>query len=170
MYADITIKAHCHDPAAVQTILLEQQAAYKGMDVQTDTFYQVADGMLKLREGNLEHVLIHYKREHMHEVKRTEVLLYLKNPSPETVQLLYGEVQVLGQVKKRRKIFFIDNVKFHLDQVDGLGTFVEIEAIDLNGSIGVERLLEQCSFYRELLQLEEEDLVDDSYFNMKSHI
>ena len=43
-------------------------------------------------------------------------------------------------MEKRREIYFIDNVKFHLDEVRGHGCFVEIEAVDVDESIGAEQL------------------------------
>ncbi|WP_276495760.1 CYTH domain-containing protein [Pontibacter litorisediminis] len=72
----------------------------------------------------------------------------------------------MAEVKKLRKIFFIENVKFHIDFLEELGHFIEIEAIDLEGSLGIEVLRQQCNYYQELLQLEEEDLVNDSYVNL----
>jgi predicted adenylyl cyclase CyaB len=49
---------------------------------------------------------------------------------------------VLATVDKHREIYFVGNVKFHLDTVEGLGTFVEIESIDMDGTIGQDRLYE----------------------------
>ena len=163
MFADITIKARCHDPAKVETILLEQGAAYVGLDVQTDTYYEAEYGKLKHRQGNIENVLIHYNRTITGEAKQTEVLLYLKNPGPETIDQICGGQKELARVKKLRKIYFIENVKFHIDYLEELGHFVEIEAIDLDGSLGTDMLQQQCSYYKELLQIEEEDLVTAAY-------
>lgn len=166
MYADITIKARCTDPAAAESILLQHKADYKGLDVQTDTFYEVDAGKLKHRQGNIENVLMHYNRQQCGSAKKTEVLLYLKNPSAATIDQICSGKQVLAQVKKLRKIFFIENVKFHIDQLDGLGHFIEIEAIDLEGALGIEILQQQCSFYKELLQIADEDLINDSYIDI----
>ncbi|MDX5421225.1 MAG: class IV adenylate cyclase [Hymenobacteraceae bacterium] len=166
MYADITIKAHCYAPDEVEHILLEQGAAYKGLDVQTDTFYEAESGKLKHRQGTIENVLIHYKREQHGDAQRTEVSLYLKNPSDTTIAQLCGGRRPVAQVRKLRKIFFIENVKFHLDQVEGLGSFVEIEAIDLDGSLGLDYLKQQCQHYQALLGIVEQDLVQDSYIDM----
>jgi predicted adenylyl cyclase CyaB len=76
---------------------------------------------------------------------------------------------ILAVVDKTREIYFVDNVKFHLDNVVGLGTFVEIEAIDKDGSIGNEKLLEQCNFYLNLLNISKDDLVDNSYSDLMQH-
>ena len=166
MYADITIKARCPDPSEVESVLLQHKAIYKGLDVQTDTYYEAETGRLKHRQGNIEHVLIHYKREHRGALQKTEVLLYLKNPSASTIVQVCDGRRVLAQVRKRRRIFFIDNVKFHIDHLEELGHFVEIEAIDLEGSMGIEVLKQQCSHYKELLQIADEDLLNASYIDL----
>ncbi|WP_242928300.1 class IV adenylate cyclase [Pontibacter vulgaris] len=166
MYADITIKARCPDPAEVESILQQHNADYKGLDVQTDTFYNVDYGKLKLRQGNIENVLIHYNRFSVQGLKQTEVLMYLKNPGSATIEEVCGSLQVMNELRKLRKIYFIDNVKFHIDQVDGQGSFIEIEAIDLDGSLGTAILHQQCHYYKELLQIADEDLINDSYIDL----
>lgn len=146
--------------------MLQHKADYVGLDVQTDTFYETELGKLKHRQGNIENVLMHYKREISGGVQKTEVMFYLKNPSPATVAQICDGKQILAQVKKLRKIFFIDNVKFHIDHLEGSGHFIEIEDIDLEGSLGIDVLRQQCSYYRELLQLADEDLINDSYVDL----
>ncbi|MFD2245157.1 class IV adenylate cyclase [Pontibacter ruber] len=169
MYLDITIKARCYNPAKVESILLEHGAQYVGLDVQTDTYYEADYGKLKHRQGNIENVLIHYNRKSGGGTKQTEVLLYLKHPGAETINQICGSQKVLAQVKKLRKIFFIGNVKFHIDYLEELGHFVEIEAIDLDGSLGLDMLNQQCHYYKELLQIEEDDLVTSAYTDLIQH-
>ncbi|WP_299821479.1 CYTH domain-containing protein [uncultured Pontibacter sp.] len=163
MYADITIKAHCDNPAEAESILLGLNATYQGQDVQTDTHYETDLGKLKYRKGNVEHVLMQYNRVQLDDAKKTEVYLYLKNPTAATITAVCGGKKVIAEVRKVRKIFFIDNVKFHIDQVEGQGNFLEIEAIDLDGSVGEEVLRQQCDYYKEQLQIQEEDLVPEGY-------
>ena len=69
-------------------------------------------------------------------------------------------------VDKRRKIYFIGNVKFHFDVVEGLGTFVEVEAIDHDGSIGVKKLQEQCDHYARFFNIQPQDYIAFSYSDM----
>jgi len=71
---------------------------------------------------------------------------------------------VLVVVDKQREILFIENVKFHLDIVQGLGSFVEIEAIDEDGTIGEAKLLEQCKAYLDLFGIQE--LIAYSYSDL----
>ncbi|WP_162426199.1 class IV adenylate cyclase [Pontibacter pudoricolor] len=166
MYADITIKARCHNPAEAEAILQQHNAEYKGLDVQTDTFYSVDSGKLKLRKGTIENVLIHYNRVWAGGAMQTEVMMYLKNPGSATIEAVCGGLEVVSELRKLRKIYFIDNVKFHIDQVEGHGQFIEIEAIDLDGSVGTETLMQQCGYYKDLLLIEDDDLINDSYIDL----
>jgi predicted adenylyl cyclase CyaB len=69
-------------------------------------------------------------------------------------------------VIKEREIWYIGNVKFHIDEVPGLGSFVEIEAGNLLSDLPSETLQEQCRQYRESLGIREEDLVAVSYSDL----
>jgi adenylate cyclase, class 2 len=60
----------------------------------------------------------------------------------------------------------VENVKFHFDHVEGLGDFVEVEAIDKDGTRGVQQLQEQCSFYASLFQIMPEQYVAESYSDL----
>ena len=73
---------------------------------------------------------------------------------------------ILVVVDKSREIYFIENVKFHIDDVKDLGTFVEIEALDANGSIGKEKLFQQCNYYLDLFKISREDLISNSYSDL----
>lgn len=69
-------------------------------------------------------------------------------------------------VKKQRKIYFVENVKFHFDRVEGLGEFLEVEAIDDTGIIGVEKLKTQCNYYVSFFDILPGDFLSGSYSNM----
>jgi adenylate cyclase, class 2 len=69
-------------------------------------------------------------------------------------------------VEKIRKIYFIDNVKFHFDTVEGLGTFVEVEAIDKTGANGLEELQRQCRYYADYLKIASGDFISKSYSDL----
>ena len=164
-HLNIEIKARCADPAPIEAYLREHGADYRGQDHQIDTYFQTRSGRLKLREGAIEHSLIYYERPDQAGPKDSEVILI--SPPPAEIKMLLEKANgVRVIVDKYRKIFFIDNVKFHLDQVEGLGTFVEIEAIDQDGSIGREKLMEQCRFYLKALQIPDDDLLTASYSDM----
>jgi adenylate cyclase, class 2 len=165
-HVNVEIKARCRDAAAVRGALLAAGADFRGTDHQVDTYFHVPSGRLKLREGNIENHLIFYDRPNTPGPKRADVLLLPTEPGSAVKEILTRSVGVLVTVDKRREIFFIDNVKFHIDRVEGLGGFVEIEAIDADGTIGQARLQRQCEHYVALLGIAPSDLIDRSYSDM----
>ncbi len=165
-HLNIEIKAHCQAPEKVRKILLEKQAEFKGVDHQIDTYFQCPNGRLKLREGSIEKHLIFYQRADGLQPKASHVNLYKPNESADLRTLLTNALDIKVIVDKQRGIYFIENVKFHIDEVKDLGSFVEIEAIDSDNTIGEAKLLEQCQFYMKLLGIGEEDLISNSYSDM----
>ncbi|MGM5488921.1 MAG: class IV adenylate cyclase [Nanobdellota archaeon] len=163
---NIEIKAHSSEQDKVRQILKARNADFKGEDHQVDTYFKVNHGRLKLREGTIENKLIHYAREDQEGPKQSHVTLYESTPGSSLKEILINANGVLVVVDKRREIYFIENIKFHIDTVEGLGTFIEIEAIDSDGSIGKDRLLAQCQEYLDLFEVQQEDLVSGSYSDM----
>ena len=160
---NVEIKARCEKPDGIRRILRERKARCVGVDRQVDTYFRAPRGRLKLREGNIERALIHYDRPDKPAPKDSRVTLFLPPPGTGLKEVLTAAIGVLVVVRKTREIFFLDNVKFHIDAVDGVGRFVEIEAIDQTGEIPRERLLEQCTEYMDLFGITEDDLIDCSY-------
>ena len=74
--------------------------------------------------------------------------------------------EVIVTVDKKREIYFIDNVKFHIDEVKDLGNFIEIEAISENDSLPIEKIKEQCSLYKNIFNINDKDLISESYSDM----
>ena len=165
-HLNIEIKAHCADPAAIRAILREHGADFKGTDHQIDTYFNVPSGRLKLREGNIENALIFYERSDQAGPKQSNIMLHQTAPQSDLKPLLTKALGVKVTVDKSREISFIGNVKFHLDTVAGLGSFVEIEAIDADGSLGRARLLAQCQEYLTLFKIQDADLVEGSYSDL----
>lgn len=165
-FSIIEIKARCEQQAAIRHHLRERNARFVGEDHQVDTYFRVPDGRLKLREGTIERSLIYYQRANQQGPKTSNVTLYKPGEGDELKAILQQVLGVLVVVDKRREIYFIDNVKIHLDRVDRLGAFVEIEAIDHEGTIGEARLRQQCEHYLRLFDIQEDDLVAVSYSDM----
>lgn len=175
-WISIEVKARCPDPARVRRVLKSRHADFKGIDHQIDTYFRVPSGRLKLREGNIENALIYYKRADQAGSKRCDSFLWdLRCGEKGTVPIKKGDCPlfslkrilkaacgVLTVVAKRREIYFLGNVKFHIDRVQGLGNFVEIEAQDRSGRHAA-KVKKQCEFYRRLLGILPEDLLADSY-------
>ncbi|MBE0570558.1 MAG: class IV adenylate cyclase [Ignavibacteriaceae bacterium] len=166
---NVEIKARTTKQETIREILKSNKADFRGVDHQVDTYFKVASGRLKLRKGNIENHLIYYERENTRGPKKSTVMLYKNNPDSNLKEMLVKSLGVLAVVDKYREIYFIDNVTFHLDNVVGLGSFVEIEAIDKDGTIGNEKLLDQCNYYLNLLLILKEDLIETSYSDLLLH-
>ncbi|MGZ3880400.1 MAG: CYTH domain-containing protein, partial [Flavisolibacter sp.] len=98
--------------------------------------------------------------------KQSDVTLYHPQPNSNLKNVLLKALGTKVVVDKKRKIYFVENVKFHFDEVEGLGNFIEVEAIDIDGTIGIERLKEQCSFYIRLFDIREEQFIAESYSDL----
>jgi adenylate cyclase class 2 len=166
MPLNVEIKARCADPARIRQYLHDNQAQFMGIDHQVDTYFRVADGRLKLRQGNIENALIHYQRADQEGPKASQVNLSPVSHGAALRKVLEMALGILAVVDKQREIYFIRNVKFHIDEVEGLGSFVEIEAIDQDGSIGQDALEQDCRFYIHTFGIRDEDLLSNSYSDM----
>lgn len=125
---NIELKARKEHLAAALLTCSEIGATAHGEIHQTDTYFCVPEGRLKLREahpGRCE--LIFYRRPDVPGPKGCDYTLY--PTSPDIKAFLQEALGVLAVVAKKRKLYLWENVRIHLDEVQGLGTFIEFEAV-----------------------------------------
>jgi adenylate cyclase, class 2 len=166
MHTNIEFKAKVSSFAAMEAKLQRLNPRFVGEDHQIDTYFKVEKGRLKLREGTIENALIQYDRQNTADAKQSDILLYTHVPDANLKAILTQTLGVKVVVDKVRKIYFIENAKFHFDTIEALGTFVEVEAIDSDGSIGVEKLKEQCAYYAAFLGIQKGDYIAVSYSDL----
>jgi len=159
-------KAKVGDIEKYEKKLLTLNPKFQGLDHQIDTYFNTQLGRLKLREGNIENSLINYDRENISGAKESQIILYQHEPNIALKNILTRQLGVKIIVDKRRKIYFIDNVKFHFDVVENLGTFIEVEAIDNKEEFTIEELKEQCDKYFDFFELIELNIIDKSYSDL----
>ncbi|NOT52579.1 MAG: class IV adenylate cyclase [Chitinophagaceae bacterium] len=165
-YLNVEIKARCDDPLFIRNYLLSNGAEFKGVDEQTDTYFNVSNGRLKLREGKIENNLIYYERTNQAGPKNSQFNLIKVEDAAGLKDVLEKSIGVKVVVKKKREIYYIKNVKFHIDEVPGLGSFVEIEAGNMLADLSQEQLKQQCDFYLKEFGINENDLIEVSYSDM----
>jgi len=163
---NVEIKARCENHAEIRKILKSKNADFKGIDHQIDTYFNVKNGRLKLREGSIENNLIQYHRPNISGPKQSEFALYKTEPKTKLKNLLINALGAKVVVDKQREISYIENIKFHLDEVKGLGKFVEIEAEGEKKEGAYEQLKAQCDEYLKLFNIKENDLIHNSYSDM----
>jgi adenylate cyclase, class 2 len=123
-------KFRCRDLNAVRAVLPALGTRYGEIQLQTDTYFHARAGRLKLREIDGEPAtLIAYDRP---DAATAKLSAYHLVPVADGTLLRIALTAALGErgvVRKRREIHHRRNVRIHLDEVEGLGTFVEFEAV-----------------------------------------
>ena len=165
-YLNVEIKARCADPSFVRNYLIDHSADFKGIDEQIDTYFNVSSGRLKLREGNIENNLIFYNRNDQAGPKSSHFHLVKIEDAKGLKEVLEESCGIKMIVRKKREIYYIDNVKFHIDEVPEHGTFIEIEAGNILTNKTEAQLSAQCNFYLKEFGIKEEDLIAGSYSDM----
>ena len=102
--------------------------------IQRDTFFVVARGKLKLREQPPEAWLIHYERDRESGLMLSRYEIVPVADPTHTREMLARALGVLAEVRKHRTLLTRRNVRLHLDRVETLGGFGEIEALLGEGS------------------------------------
>lgn len=142
---------------------------FEADDRQTDTFYNIPRGRLKLRESTFYgNILIPYLRVDNSAAKQSDYTL-IEVKYPEALKRLFIEmfgIKII--VKKRRLIYLYENVRIHLDRVEHLGDFLEFEAV-LDGKNNAENGRRKIAFLRAQLNINDEDLVSTAYADLILH-
>ena len=131
MNRNVEIKAKVDDLAAVRAEA--QRLADEGFVIlkQEDTFFQCERGRLKLRrlEESAEAELIYYERPDAAGPRESRYLVHRTSAPHGLCAALSAALGVVGVVRKRRTLYLIGPTRVHLDEVEGLGDFVELEVV-----------------------------------------
>lgn len=164
---NVELKARCADLDATAARGLAFGATDEGVLSQRDTYYAARSGRLKLREDPVRgSELIAYRRPDYPEAAESS---YLLAPVSEPAELNDALAASLGDplvvVSKRRRLLLWEGVRIHLDEVDELGTFIELEAVIPDaGDIASAR--EKVALLRRELRIEDADLIAGGYSDL----
>ena len=157
-------KARIKDEQRVRDALKTLNARSIGTDHQVDTYFRVPAGRLKVREGRIENALIFYRRSNARRARQSAVEMMLLPRRNSLRAILARALATLAVVDKRREIYFVKNVKIHLDRVRKLGKFLEVEAISRTGD--VKKIRSQARHFQQLFGITAKDIVADSYSDL----
>ena len=162
---NVEIKARCDDLEQVYAILVAHDIKRKCRMRQVDTYFSVKDGRLKLREIDGSRVeLIGYRRPDVAGA-RTSTFAIAKVADPSAVRSVLATVLgVRVVVAKTRDLYLWDNTRVHLDAVDGLGTFVELETTVYGDEVDTAE--RECQQVFVDLELDERRVVGPSYADL----
>lgn len=164
---NIEIKAKVRDLGYIEQVLQKEKARFKGSDHQVDTYFNVLKGKLKLRESNIDNRLIYYEREEQKGPKESKYRSCPIGPNTTLASILHDALGIDVKIEKDRDIYEIDNVLFHLDRVERLGGYVEIQARSKPGElVNKEHLTEQVVYYLNKFGVTEDALESVSYSDL----
>ncbi len=167
---NVELKARDPDPARTLERALALGADDRGEILQRDTYFSGARGRLKLREQEtsgsaLWDELIEYSRVDSTDARTStyrRVPVGDVAPLREALDAAYG---TLGTVTKRRRVLLWEGVRIHLDEVEGLGSYLELEAVaELGSDLNAEH--DKVERLRAEFGIEDDDLVATSYSDL----
>jgi len=164
---NIELKARCADLCRAADAAAAHGAARVGELRQLDTYFQFAHGRLKLREteGRGAAELIAYQRANDPAFRNSDYYVIPISHPAEMKAALAKKLGLRGEVRKRRELLMWHNVRIHLDDVAGLGTFIEFEAV-LSPADEEAISGQRLSQLREVLAIRDEDRIAVSYSDL----
>jgi predicted adenylyl cyclase CyaB len=162
---NIELKARVNDPEALRAVVAALGARFVWERLQRDTFFGVPRGYLKLREVEGEPAeLIAYERAPGSRLRPSDYEIATVADGAELRAVLARSLEVRGVVAKRRVLYLWEHTRIHLDEVEGLGTFLELETVV--AGITVEEAHTEAARVMEALRIRSEDLLDRPYLEL----
>ena len=163
---NLELKAQCADLTLARAAVLRLGARSPGPLVQIDTYFCVPSGRLKLRwiEGQASQ-LIWYERPDQSEARISRYYLAPVMDAEGLKAALSAALGVRGEVRKHREVCLWHNVRIHLDDVAGLGQFVEFEAVLSPGETEADSRYRLDQLCREL-NISPSDICSGSYADL----
>ena len=166
MARNIEIKARVSDLATIRARATLLASSPKQIINQTDTFFAVSRGRLKVREfsdGSGE--LISYERANRQGPKESVYTRVACQDARALSQVLGSVLLIRGIVVKQRELFLVGRTRVHLDQVVNLGCFVELEVVLAPGEPAEEGHRQARGLLRSL-EIPERALVAEAYIDL----
>jgi homotetrameric cytidine deaminase len=164
---NLELKASDPDPPATAARCRALGAEDRGVLVQHDTYFAAARGRLKLREhqgGGAE--LIAYQRSDATEAGQSGYVLAPAGDPEALREALDAALGTVVVVAKRRRLFLWEHVRIHLDEVEGLGSFVELEALIGPGVNTPQQAAEKVTRLRDELAIDDGALIAVGYSDL----
>jgi len=163
---NLEIKAYCPNIQSAQNAAKAIGASKKWVRWQKDTYFAVSGGRLKLRETKDDCAeLIAYQRPRKSDAKISDYAIYkIDNPN-QFKQVLEKVLPAKLVVEKKRELYLWHNVRIHLDEVKGLGFFIEFEAV-LDSTDDLHTSQERLDFLSLKFGIRKKDLVSKGYFEL----
>jgi adenylate cyclase class 2 len=134
MPSNLELKAVCRSLLDAQKIARKIRAKRIGVMHQTDTYFRVSHGRLKLREiRRAGSELIYYRRPNRKGSRFSDYIIAPVGSGAPVKKLFRSMLGERAVVQKTRRLYLYKNARIHLDQVEGLGSFIEFEVLNKKG-------------------------------------
>ena len=162
---NLEFKANCDSLDVLRQRLVALQAEHRRTMKQLDTYFNIPQGRLKLREISAhEATLIYYERS---DLAKSRYSNYQICDIPEPMafkQIATIALGVKAVIEKQRELWMFGDTRVHLDEVRDLGQFVELETVIRNQTEGEAQAEHQL--VKNALGITDEDLVSVSYSDL----
>ncbi len=166
MARNVEIKARVADRAQLLSRVRQFATAGPTEISQDDTFFNSANARLKLREfGDGTGVLVAYRRADDEGPKESVYVLSPTNAPDALRQALTLACGELGRVRKQRTLYFMGRTRIHVDRVEGLGDFLELEVV-LTDDEPIEAGVEEARQIMAALDIGDAMLVKGAYLDL----
>ena len=166
MNANLEIKAKCADRTRLKARAEKLTKSAGKPFEQVDIFFSTPRGRLKLRVlSHDEGELIYYERP---DAAGPQVSSYhiARSVDPHALALvLEAALGIRGTVRKRRILYLLGDTRIHLDEVEGLGSYVELEVV-MSPAHTVEQCTKTARDVMQKLGIREQDLLDSAYIDL----
>lgn len=166
MAVNIEIKARVRDPERTRRLAESLTDSPTAILRQTDTFFRVPQGRLKLREfPDAEAELIFYHRPDRAGPKASNYSIH-RTGDPAGLRTLLGlALGETGVIRKVRTLLMTGRTRIHLDEVEGLGHFLELEVVLAKGEDTIDGEAEARRLMA-ALEIDPSDLIEAAYIDL----
>ena len=168
MATNIEIKATIKDFATVKQLVEKLSDTPCEVIRQEDTFFHTPNGRLKLRirdSASDSGLLIYYDRENRSGPKQSNYIISLTSDPVSLKTILSNALGIRGVVRKQRLLYRVGNTRIHLDEVEGLGSFLELE-VELSPGHSQEQGEATAINLMTKLGVEQTDLIEGAYIDL----
>ncbi|MDG6223546.1 MAG: class IV adenylate cyclase [Candidatus Bathyarchaeota archaeon] len=164
----VELKARVNDHELLRKKLSELGSECVGTFYQIDTYFEVPEGRLKLRQvkGSSNAELIYYERENIAGPKQDDAFLLRVQDADDFKIVLKRILKQSIIIEKEREIYIHQGTQIHLDTVKGLGKFVEFERQTSNEPENVKKDQHVLEELRKQLEISSNRLETLSYSDL----
>lgn len=166
MRRNVEIKARVGDLTSLRKRVQEISDSAPTVIHQEDTFFECPRGRLKVRRvSDAYGELIYYERRDSREARESRYVCSTTLKPGSLIATLAQAYGIRGVVRKRRSLYLMGQTRIHLDEVEGLGDFVELEVV-LSTDQSVNQGVRIVQEIMERLGIPQKNLVDQAYIDL----